>query len=115
MLAGILLGTLVLINPTHICAHPTLLPRRHLLAPASKPLAALGDDGTSFSASGIPSDLQSSVECKAAKTGSVPEPLVCIFKNVLLYKGSFHYISPTKAADGWALSLMQPGGARVSR
>lgn len=101
------------------CIHgqQTSWPRRHLLAPASKAEAALGDVHTPFSRADIPADVQSTVECKAAKTGSTPEPMVCIYKNVLLYKGVFHLVMTAKPApeESWSMARMQAGGAKLSR
>ncbi len=92
-------------------------PRRHLLAPTNKPEPALGDVHTPFSRADIPADVQSTVDCKQAKTGSTPEPMVCIYKNVILYKGVFHVLMTAKPPpeEAWALARMQVGGAKISR
>lgn len=115
MLALALLVVIASTSLTLAYAHPTLLPRRHLLAPADKHLPALGDDAAPFASSNIPSDLQSSLDCKPAKTGSTPEPIVCTFHNLVIFKGGFHFLAPGTPADAWALARMQPGGARISR
>lgn len=75
---------------------------------------ALGEPEGKVSDLGLES-LQSDVECKPAGTGSTPEPLVCIFRNLLIWNGNFHYLGAAPPAHEWAVENMQAGGAKLSK